>query len=297
MNHKRFIYRNGELIPKKIEKSVPNINIFKDKDHNDNINNKSRNTNLNYHDNNYSSKSQFEEKILYHKNNINEDINNNKSFKKTNALTEANYFTSKINKKNKKQLKNLNLYSQIEHICNHIYLSPNNKHKKNIFIEMYEKENDYVKKLNENYLIRDALIKKKYYSRNFPRLIKYSSSVKAQSFNKNIIRYKANDKTNKTNKDEIIKKENNEDKNETLYNKHKSNNIEEIIPYKYKHPQIYKLKNENKIKLPKIKKEQNKNIDFENLIPVKKGIKKDEKVNEYMFFKVMKQNRLKKFHI
>ena len=297
MNHKRFIYRKGELIPKKIENSVQNNNIFKNKEHNDKINNKSRNSNLNYHDNNYSSKSQCGKNILLIKNNINEEIINNKNIQKTKAITEVNYFTNKKNKKRIYHPEKLSLYSQIEHICNHIYLSPSNKHKENIFIEMYEKENDYVKKLNENCLFREAIIKKKFYSRNFQRLIKYSSSFKAQSFNQCVVKYKAFDKINKTNKDEIIKKENNEEKNETFDNKKKSKNIEEIIPYKYKHPQIYKLKNKNKIKLPKIKKEQNKNINFENLIPVKKGIKKEEKVNEYMFFKVMKQNRLKKFHI
>ena len=304
MYHKRFIYRNGKLIPKKIENSVPNNNIFINKENNDKINKKSRNNNLNYHDNNnISSKSQCEEDKLFHKNNNNEEIKNNKNIKIKNTITEENYFSNnKQFKKNIKKPKKLSLYSQIEHICNHIYLSPTNKYKENIFIEMYQKENDFVKKLNENCLIRDAIIRKKYYSRNFPRLIKYSSSLKAQAFNQYLIKYKENEKNNKTNKEEIIKKENDEEKNITLdiNNKNKPKNNEEVLLFnymKYKHPQIYKLKSENKIKLPKIKKELNKEFDLENLIPVKKGIKKDEKISEYMFFKVMKQNRLKKFHI
>ena len=304
MYQKRFIYRNGKLIPKKIDYSVPNNNIFITKENNDKINKKSRNNNLNYHDNNnISSKSQCEEDKLFHKNNDNEEIQNNKNIKIKNTITEENYFSNNNQfKKNIKNPKKLSLYSQIEHICNHIYLSPTNKYKENIFIEMYQKENDFVKKLNENFLIRDAIIRKKYYSRNFPRLIKYSSSLKAQAFNQYLIKYKANEKNNKTNKEEIIKKENDEEKNITLdiNNKQKPKNNEEILLFnymKYKHPQIYKLKSENKIKLPKIKKELNKEIDLESLIPVKRGIKKDEKISEYMFYKVMKQNRLKKFHI
>ena len=304
MYHKRFIYRNGKLIPKKIENSVPNNNIFITKENNDKINKKIRNNNLNYNDNNnISSKSQCEEDKLFHKNNNNEEIQNNKNIKIKNTITEENYFSNnKQFKKNIKKPKKLSLYSQIEHICNHIYLSPTNKYKENIFIEMYQKENDFVKKLNENCLIRDAIIRKKYYSRNFPRLIKYSSSLKAQAFNQYLIKYKENEKNNKTNKEEIIKKENDEEKNITLdiNNKQKPKNNEEILLFnymKYKHPQIYKLKSENKIKLPKIKKELNKEIDLESLIPVKRGIKKDEKISEYMFYKVMKQNRLKKFHI
>jgi hypothetical protein len=164
---------------------------------------------------------------------------------------------------------------------------------------MYEKENDYVKKLNENCLIKDAIMKKKYYSRNFPRLIKYSSSVKHRSFNQKRIKYKATKKINKTNKEEIMLKQDDEEKNLSLeiHNKQKSKNKEEIDSYIYKNSQLYRLKSNKRIKLPKIKKEQNKQIDFENLIPVKKGMKKDDKINEYMFFKVMKQNRLKKFHI
>ena len=296
MYPKRFIYRNGVLIPKKIDNSVQSYNILKNKE----IINKSRNSDLNYLNNNFSSKSQNDKKILYDNNKIIVETNKNNTNIASNTICGKNSFLDiKKCKRFKKRPKNFSLYSQIEHICNHIYLSPSKKDKQNIFIEMYEKENDYVKKLNENCLIKDAIMKKKYYSRNFPRLIKYSSSVKHHSFNQNRIKYKATNKINKTNKEELILKQDDEEKNISLEinNKQKSKNNEEINSYIYKNPQLYRLKSDKKIKLPKIKKEQNKQIDFENLIPVKKGIKKDEKINEYMFFKVMKQNRLKKFHI
>ena len=72
---------------------------------------------------------------------------------------------------------------------------------------------------------------------------------------------------------------------------------------RYKHPQLYKLKNitkkaeENDIKLPPIKTGNQSPIELTECIPMKKGITKGEQRKEYFYYKVMRLNRLEGFHI
>ena len=50
------------------------------------------------------------------------------------------YYINIKNKKIKKLSKINNLYSQIEKICNHVYLNSSSENNKKIFNEMYKKE-------------------------------------------------------------------------------------------------------------------------------------------------------------
>ena len=107
MHPKRFIYRNGVLIPKKIDNSVQSYNIFKNKE----IINKSRNSDLNYLNNNFSSKSQNDKKILYDNNKIIVETNKNNTNIASNTICGKNYFLDiKKCKRFKKRPKNFSLY-------------------------------------------------------------------------------------------------------------------------------------------------------------------------------------------
>jgi hypothetical protein len=294
MIRKRFIYRNGNLYLKTEESSTQNNNTNQEEKYPYKLNNLSRNENIFP---NLSLKKilkgkkknpTFEEKKIY-KNNINEETqttksfqgnkSNNKSKKEKNKNSEEERYPSPIIKKKKiKKLSKINnLYSQIEKICNHVYLNSSGENNKNIFNEIYKKENDYVKKLNKNYLnINDDLLNKKNSVNNLSRLKKYNSSDKSNSFNHYRI---SNERNNQRSK----------------YNfKNKG-----INSYKYIPPKIEKLKIEDKIKLPVIKPEKNKPIELVNfLIPNKKEDDNNkEKRNQYMFYKIMKFHRLNKFQI
>ena len=321
MIKKRFIYYNGKLIPKKEEKGTQNDNAYFEKEITFKFNNLSRNNKLNYSSrlitnsslSNMKKSPSFQysrQDNIINEHNINESTQTNNSFKidkVINKTKKSSYENIKglekmilsndnIDKKNNKKLK---LYTQIEQLCQHIYSNSKNSYKNNVFTEMYQKENEYIKKLNNNYLKNDSLMKKKCSSRNFSRLIKHKPTGKSQSFNHYIVKSCRND-ISKINKNKLIKKQNNAESHKTINIKERAKyKFEEygIDSYGYKHPQVYKLKNEGKIKLPIIKNSKNKQIDFLNLIPTKKSINKKDNINEYLFYKVLKKNRLKKFHI
>jgi len=327
MNPKKFIYQNGQLIPKKIEKGI-NTHYL-----NQENNNKYKFINLSTNDNKINppnimpniflseiqnhptAQSQEEQKVLYESNNINEETQTNSTFRVNNFNNKINESSNDMSKKfdddshlfNRNNLKVIKkprkatLYWQIEQICKHFYLNQDNDDKENIFSEMYQKENEYVKNLNKNFLNNDDIIfKRKYSYRNFSRLIKYSLSDKNNSINHYKTKINKSYKSNKKNNEEIIKndfdeenKKSNDIKKRTKYNFENYG----INSYRYKHPQIYKLKIEDKVKLPSINKSKKVPIELANIIPFKKGINKEEKVNEYKFYKIMKNNRLKKFHV
>ena len=70
-----------------------------------------------------------------------------------------------------------------------------------------------------------------------------------------------------------------------------------INSYNQKYSYVHQLKSEDKLRLPAIKSSKKYPIELTNLIPIKKGIKREDNLNEYMFYKVMKSNRLSKFHL
>ena len=324
---KRFIYYNGNLIPKKIEKGTQNNLIIQENDNEYKFINLSRNDNLintpNIMNNIFLSEiqkeptaqSQEEQKIIYESNKVNEETQTKSTFKVINIINRINETNSDMNKKfdddsnlfNKNNLKVIKkpkkatLYWQIEQICKHFYLNQDNDNKENIFSEMYQKEKEYVKNLNKKYLNNDdILFKRKYSYRNFSRLIKNSLSDRSNSFNHYKTKINRSYKSNKKNNEEIIKKYfDEENKKPNNIKKGTKYNFENygINSYRYKHPQIYKLKIEDKVKLPTINKTKKFPVELANIIPIKKGINKEEKINEYKFYKIMKNNRLKKFQL
>ena len=322
MIKKRFIYCNGKLIPKKEEKETQSDNTYFEKDITFKFNNLSRNNKLNNSSrlitnvslNNMKKSPSFQysgqDNIINELNIINESTQTNNSFKINkviNKFKKSNYENIKglekmvlfDDNKDKKNNKKLSLHTQIEQLCQHIYSNSKNKYKKNVFTEMYQKENEYIIKLNNNYLKNDSLMKNKYSSRNMSRLIKHKPTGKSQSFNHYIVKSCKNNISN-INQNEIIKKQKNAESHKTINIKERAKyQLEDygIDSYGYKHPQIYKLKNEGKIKLPIIRNSKNKQIDFLKLIPTKKNVNKKEIINEYVFYKVLKNNRFKKFHI
>jgi hypothetical protein len=327
MNPKKFIYHSGQLIPKKIEKGINTHYLNQENNNEYKFINLSRNDNkinppnimpnifLSEIQNHPTAQSQEEQKVLYESNNINEETQTNSTFRVNNFINKINESSNDMSKKfdddshlfyrnNLKVIKKprkATLYWQIEQICKHFYLNQDNDDKENIFSEMYQKENEYVKNLNKNFLNNDDIIfKRKYSYRNFSRLIKYSLSEKNNSFNHYKTKINKSYKSNKKNNEEIIKKYFDEENKKPIDIKKRTKyNFENygIDSYRYKHPQIYKLKIEDKVKLPSINKSKKVPIELANIIPIKKGINKEEKVNEYKFYKIMKNNRLKKFHV
>lgn len=338
MISKRFIYRNGKLIPKNQSNSEQKGNITDDKLNIYQILNVSRNSNLinppniikkfflsdlKISKNIPSSKTQEEKKIIHECNNINEETQTNSTFQlnniinkynedKTNDSNIENYKEkeeslfkqkqSKIIKKPKKP-KKATLYWQIEQICRHIYLNQSNDNKNNIYNEMYQKENEFIKNLNKNVLNNDDLIlRKKKSCQNFSRLIKSNINEKTKSSNHYKIKNNLSYNSNKINQGELMKIHNNKENNDNIIdNKNKKENKYNIKnyginSYRQKHSQFNLYKSNSKIKLPAIKKSKSP-IELVNIIPFKQGSKKDEKLNEYKFFKEMKKNRLKKFHM
>ena len=328
---KRFIYRNGILIPKTSEKGIQSDIIFQEKDNNYKYVNQSRNGNLinipNLMPNiflseikkNAISKSQEdEEKKINEFNNINEETQTNSDFQKNNNKnndlnTDINNNFEKDNNFNN-NIKNLKiftrpkksmLYQQIEQICQHLYLNQNNTNKNSVFNEMYQKENEYIKNLKKNYLSNeDLILRRKHSYRNFSRLINHSLSVQSNSVKNSKIRNNKSYKSSKISEEninsEIKKKYFDEDMKNTTNNKNEvshKHNINIINSYMNKYQIVNKIKGDEKMKLPAIKSSKKLPIELSNLIPIKKGIKREDNLNEYMFYKVMKSNRLKKFHL
>lgn len=336
---KRFIYSNGNLIPKKVDKSTQNEEITHEKENTSKFSHLSRNSYLTNppksvrkillsDDTRIPSFQQEDEKIIYENNHINEESqtsNTYKVIKIINKFNENKTYDSNIEaylKKEKETIKgkerddfllfnnkktNMNkrnkkptLYSQIEQICKHFYLNKIDTNKENIFNKMYKKENEFVKYLNKNVVNKDGLIlRKKYSVRNLSKLTKYNFSDKINTFN-NKVKNSRSYKSNKIIYEELIKKYNNNEKVNTIdINKGNKRNFEYygINSYRYRHPQIYQLKSEEKVKLPDIMESKKKPVELVDIVPVKKENKKEEKLNEYIFYKVMKNHRLKKFHI
>ena len=320
MPPKRFIYVNGSLIPKKIDKSTQSDFLSQKNEKYYEIINLSTNNNknneellipkINFDFNKQSPtfQTQLEENIIYDNNTINQKsqanitshynktINNESSkdidiVKSSSIKKDNNIFIKKLNK--------IKLYSQIKKLCKHLYLEPKSEEKENIFEKMYTKEYEYVKNLNKDYLLRSNLMIKKNSFRNLSR------SVKNNIYNNNNhskINYSRNKshKINTLSNEEIIKKYYSQPKYKTVDikegDKYKFENYG-ISSYTYKHPQIYKLKSEKNIKLPFIKKKQKTPIELTNIIPIKKGINREEQRNEYAYYNVLKHKRLKKFQI
>ena len=132
---------------------------------------------------------------------------------------------------------------------------------------------------------------------------------KNKSSNQNILLNKNINKKRKKNilsNDEIIKKYYNQENSNTIsidkLTSFKFENYKRNLP-RYKHPQVYRLKNINKeeennnhIKLPPIKGGNQLPIDLTVFIPVKKGIRKEGQRNEYLYYKINRANPLEGFH-
>ena len=208
------------------------------------------------------------------------------------------------NPKFKRILEQSKISSQIEDICKYMYTSPKKDDEDNIKFKMYEKENEYIKRLTKNYLVDEDLIRKNSRRRNRDNnMIK-----KNQSIESNFIPINNNkNNSNSLNDDEIIKK---------YYDKQTSNtiDIENLTSLRfenynrnyprYKHPKIYRLKSGNKIikdseksLLPPIRYGCQNSIDLSDFIPVKKGITKPEQRKEYFHYKIMRNNRPEVFHL
>ena len=332
MISKRFIYRNGNLIPKKEEKAIQKDNITQDSINILKFINLSRNNKfinpqnfmpkifISDVKNIQSLQTNEEEKIIYEGKTINEETQTNSTFQVNNVIKKFNenktndsnvenykekedsfYLFKKNANKFIKKPKKATLYWQIEQICRHFYLNQSDENKENIFNKMYQKENEFVRNLNKNFLNNDDLtLRKKYSVRNFSKLIKSNPTDKSNLFNHYKVKINRSFKSKKINKEELIKKSNDEELPSTGDNKKRTKyNFEKygINLYRYKHPQIYQLKSEDKIKLPAIKKNKKDPIELANIIPVKKGINKEEKINEYKFYKIMRNSRFNKFQV
>ena len=325
MPPKRFIYRNGNLIPKKEEKGIQsNIKLYKGDQFYEVINlsknkiEKSEkilmpNINLSEFKKNPTFQTQLGLDNISRNKNINQESQTYISLNDNKIINDSNYENSKdfeirksssFSKKNNKniylkKLDKLKLYSQIEEICTHLYLSPTNENKESIFEKMYNKEFEYVKKLKKNYLLKNALITRKNSYRNLSNLIKHNNSYNNKSNPK--VTHNRN-KVHKLKDDEIIKNYHSQKQYKTInIKKGDKYNFENygIDSYTYRHPQIYKLNIQKKIQLPFIekKKKRKESIELTNFIPIKKGINREEQRNEYAYYNVLKNKRLKKFHI
>ena len=190
------------------------------------------------------------------------------------------------------------IFSDIQNICKYLYTSPRKSNKDNIRFQIFEKENEYIKNLPKNYLVDEGLINKQVF-RNKIKDRKNKSSNQDIILNKNIYR------NNILSNEEMIKKHYNEEITKTInidqLTSFKFENYKRYLP-RFKHPQIYRLKNinkeeENEIKLPPIKGGNQSPIELTEFIPIKKGIKKEEQRNEYLYSKISRVNRLEGFHI
>ena len=309
---KRYIYDNGVLILKYSENESTQTN--NDGEYISRNTNKNLNIEfpiLNQKSTNYKIFStEIEEEILNSNkkeesekniNDIDEEEDTNKDDKEANNLKSKEAPTNmKKNPKLMRKLNKLKLSSDIKKICDYLYTSPRKSNKDNIRFKIFEKENEYIKHLTKNYLVNDDLINKQMYRDRIKTRKNFSS-------NQNIFLNKNNNNKNLITDQDIIKKYYNETNSNTIdidkLTSYKFEHYKRNLP-KYKHPQIYRLKNiikdddkDSEIKLPPIKAGNQAPIELTEFIPIKKGIKKEEQRNEYIHYKIMRTNRLEGFHI
>ena len=312
---KKYVYDNGNLILKKDENesTIENNNLEEISKNKEKINIElpMLNQNNNKISNNIKIFStELDEEAL--KENIKEESEKNLSFnddKKEVKDYKNNFKSLELNhsyrRRNPKYIKKINqfkLSSDIKKICKHLYTSPKKDSIENIKFKIVEKENDYINHIKKNYLFDEDLINKQTY-KNKIKYRKNNSSNQNIFLNKNNIYRNIN--KNIMDDNEIIKKYYNEnilntiniDKFENL-NTYKFENYSRDLP-RYKHPQLYRLKNINKIEdiLPPINNGNKAPIDLTEIIPIKKGITKQEQRKEYFHYKIMRNNRFEVFHI
>ena len=311
---KRYIYDNGVLILKYSENESTQTN--NDGEYISRNTNKNLNIEfpiLNQKITNYKIFStEIGEDILGDKkkeesekniNDIDEEEDTNKEEKEYSNLKsiEVKPTNMKKNPKLMRKLNKLKLSSDIKKICDYLYTSPRKSNKDNIQFKIFEKENEYIQHLTKNYLVNDDLINKQMYRNRIKKRKNFSS-------NQDIFCNKNNNTNKNLNTDqEIIKKYYDETNSNTIdidkLTSYKFEHYKRNLP-KYKHPQIYRLKNiikdddkDSEIKLPPIKAGNQAPIELTEFIPIKKGIKKEEQRNEYVHYKIMRTNRLEGFHI
>ena len=247
-----------------------------------------------------------EENKVEDNNKDNKDNNSNKEDQDYNNFKSIEINPS-YNRRHPKFIKKTNqakISSDIQNICKYLYTSPRKSNKDNIKFQIFEKENEYIKNLPKNYLVDEKLINKQTYRNRIKNRKNKSSNQNILLNNKNIYR---NIKKNILSNDEIIKKHYNEEKTYTIntdkLTSFKFENYKRNLP-RFKHPQIYRLKNINKeeeinndVKLPLIKGRNQSPIELTEFIPIKKGIRKEEQRNEYLYYKISRVNHLEGFHI
>ena len=247
-----------------------------------------------------------EENKVEDNNKDNKDNNSNKEDQDYNNFKSIGINPS-YNRRHPKFIKKTNqakISSDIQNICKYLYTSPRKSNKDNIKFQIFEKENEYIKNLPKNYLVDEKLINKQTYRNRIKNRKNKSSNQNILLNNKNIYR---NIKKNILSNDEIIKKHYNEEKTYTIntdkLTSFKFENYKRNLP-RFKHPQIYRLKNINKeeeinndVKLPLIKGGNQSPIELTEFIPIKKGIRKEEQRNEYLYYKISRVNHLEGFHI
>ena len=252
---------------------------------------------------------EIEKNILLNYRNENEYINYNnndneykedKDYNNNFKSLEINPSYIRRNPKFKRMMEQSKISSQIEDICKYMYTSPRKSEEENIRFKIYEKENEYIKRLTKNYLVDEDVIK-----RNSPRKIR--TIIKKNKSNQS--NYLTNDNNvNNLNDDEIIKQYYEKQDFNTIdaekLTRLRFENYSRNYP-KYKHPILYKLKSGNKINkndgknniLPPIRITCQNSIDLSDFIPIKKGITKPEQRIEYCNYKIMRNNRLEVFHL
>ena len=271
-----------------------NNNIFPTQINGDALNESEINeieNNINYNNNEYEITDNYNKEENIDDNDYNSEYNNLKSIENNPSSSRG------VNLKLLHKLKQSKISNEIEQMCKYLYTSPR-KSDNNIKYKLFQKEREYINKLaKKNYLIDEDLINKQSY-RNKIKRKKYNQS------NKNIfnnIKHR-----NILSDNDIINNYYNKEVLKTIdidkLTSYKFENFNRNIP-RYKHPQLYKLKNTNKkaednnIKLPPIKTGNQPPIELTEFIPMKKGINKEEQRKEYFYYKVMRYNRLEGFHI
>lgn len=314
---KRYVYDNGILILKKNENESTqvNINLEQISKNKKKINiefpvlslknniysnsNKIFSTELDEEAPKESKKEESEKNLSF-----SDDKKETKDYNNNLKSIEVNHSFRKSNPKFIRKLNRTKLSSEIKKMCKYLYTSPRKSSKENIKFKIIEKENDYIKNIKKNYLVDQDLINKQTY-RNRIKKRKNNSSNQSIFLNKQIYR---NINNNILDDNEIIKKYYNENNRNTIntinidkfdkLSSYKFENYKRYIP-KYKHPQIYRLKNLNKFEniLPPIKTGNQTPIDLTEVIPIKKGITKEEQRKEYLHYKIMRCNRFEVFHL
>ena len=192
-------------------------------------------------------------------------------------------------KKKLSELCKFNIMTEVEKICNHLYNSIEKKDEKN---------EEYIKLLKKNYLYDQTLVNP-YLDKERILFKKFKYKNLIQRNNNKFKKYK-NLKDNKT---DIINKYNNDNFREL-----NKDELEQLTRFKFenygiksptiKHPQLYKLKFDNKnLILPPIKSSNNRPVELSDFIPEIKIVDKDEKRKEYMDYKDLVSQRSRHFHI